>query len=107
MTVVGSKWSLGHSSSGQPWVYYEAGGDRCATVADIWAASRIAELEAAMRWRVTAEELPPKMEWLVGYYGGSETCEVVQYDGDQWNFPGLLDVNAPDFWLPIPPAPHV
>lgn len=68
--------------------------------------ARVAELEAAQRWRVTAEELPPEGEWVVGHYGGSEPCEVVQYDGDQWNFRGLLDVNEPDFWMPIPAVPH-
>ena len=67
--------------------------------------ARIAELEAAQRWRVTTEELPPVGEWVVGHYGGSEPCEVVQYDGDQWNFRALLDVNEPDFWLPIPAVP--
>ena len=67
--------------------------------------ARLAELEAAQRWRVPAEELPPVGEWVVGHYGGSEPCEVVQYDGDQWDFRALLDVNEPDFWLPIPAVP--
>lgn len=68
--------------------------------------ARIAELEAAQRWRVTTEELPPVGEWVVGHYGGSGPCEVVQYDGDQWDFWGLQDVNEPDFWMPIPAVPH-
>jgi len=63
------------------------------------------EPETAQVWRVTADELPPVGEWVIGHYGGSVPWEVVKYDGDQWDFTNLLDVNEPDFWMPIPPVP--
>ena len=63
--------------------------------------ARLAELEEALRWRVTADELPPVGEWVLGYYGGSEPYEIVRYDGDQWDFSSLKDVNEPEHWQPI------
>ncbi len=45
----GSPWTLKADANGSLWVYYEAGGNRLANDADVWAAARIAELEAALR----------------------------------------------------------
>ncbi len=47
-SMTGDPWRFGASPSGQPHVYYEAGGDRAATGADMWAANRIADLEDAI-----------------------------------------------------------
>ncbi len=64
--------------------------------------ARIAELEAAQRWRVTAEELPPVGEWVIGWWPvGSIPCDVVSFDGAFWNAAGAHGIRPPDQWQPI------
>ena len=64
--------------------------------------ARIAELEAAQRWRVTAEELPPVGEWVIGWWPvGPIPCDVVSFDGAFWNAAGAHGIRPPDQWQPI------
>lgn len=60
----GTPWKLARSPSGRPWVHYDAGGDREATGSDVWAAERIAELEAALRAIfLAADNAGTEQEW--------------------------------------------
>jgi hypothetical protein len=67
---------------------------------------RVAELEEAARWRVTAKELPPVGEWVLGVRGEETPVVVSRWKGgwctaDGWGAPGPLH------WQPIrkPGAP--
>ena len=71
--------------------------------------ARVAELEAAMRWRVTAEELPPVgVEVFVRVGGGLPNVAALEESGG-WSYPvtGTTGETAPDLWMPVPPVPHV
>jgi len=70
--------------------------------------ARITTLEDALRWRVTAEEMPPVEVDVVGDWGG--ICwpyEVARWDGYEWGTKHTVGGVAPDRWLPIPGAPEL
>ena len=69
--------------------------------------ARIAELEAAQRWRVTAEELPPVgFEVFCRVGGGLPNVAVLEELGG-WGYPctGATGETGPDLWMPIPEVP--
>ena len=72
--------------------------------------ARIAALEEAQRWRVTAEEMPPV--WVAGL-GWWEVADwpfgVTKWDGSQWWAETDMEdrtVRGPDRWMPLPGVPH-
>jgi hypothetical protein len=72
--------------------------------------ARIAELEEARRWRVTAEVSPREGQRVLGWRGGD--FEVLTYAEEGLDHPYLWStdnrccVDAPDRWLPLPGVPH-
>ena len=68
--------------------------------------ARVAELEDAQRWRVTAEEMPPVDVDVVGDWGDCAwPFAVARWDGSWWQTEETAEVVAPDRWLPLPGAP--
>lgn len=71
--------------------------------------ARIAELEAAQRWRVTAEYSPHEGDRVLGLRGGEP--EVMTYGEEGLDHPYLWStadysgVDAPGYWMPIPAVP--
>lgn len=71
--------------------------------------ARVAELEAAQRWRVTAEVSPHEGDRVLGLRGGDP--EVMTYAEEGLDHPYLWftandsGVDAPEYWMPIPAAP--
>lgn len=71
--------------------------------------TRIAELEAAQRWRVTAEYSPHEGDRVLGLRGGEP--EVMTYGEEGLDHPYLWStadysgVDAPGYWMPIPAVP--
>ena len=69
--------------------------------------ARIAALEDAQRWRVTAEEMPPVDVDVVGDWGDCAwPFAVARWDGSWWHTEETAEVVAPDRWLPLPGVPH-
>ena len=69
--------------------------------------ARVAELEEAQRWRVTAEEMPPVDVDVVGDWGACAwPFAVARWDGSWWHTEETAGVVAPDRWLPLPGVPH-
>lgn len=68
--------------------------------------TRVAELEAAQRWRVTAEVSPHEGDRVLGLRGGDP--EVMTYAEEGLDHPYLWftandsGVDAPEYWMPIP-----
>ena len=68
--------------------------------------ARIAALEDAQRWRVTAEEMPPVDVDVVGDWGACAwPFAVVRWDGSWWQTEETAGVVTPDRWMPLPGAP--
>ena len=68
--------------------------------------ARIAALEEAQRWRVTAEEMPPVGEEVLGWYG--DGCQIVSRSTakpSRWLAQDAGTTDQPDRWLPLPGAP--
>ena len=69
--------------------------------------ARVAELEDAQRWRVTAEEMPPVDVDVVGDWGACAwPFAVARWDGSWWQTEETAEVVAPDRWLPLPGVAH-
>ena len=69
--------------------------------------ARVAELEDAQRWRVTAEEMPPVDVDVVGDWGACAwPFAVARWDGSWWHTEETAGVVAPDRWMPLPGVPH-
>jgi hypothetical protein len=70
--------------------------------------ARIAELEEARRWRVTAEEMPPVGVDVVGDWGDCTwPCAVARWDGSWWHTEETAGVVPPDRWSPLPGVPEI
>ena len=68
--------------------------------------ARIAALEEAQRWRVTAEEMPPVGVEVLGCYG--DGCQIVSRSvakPSRWLAQDAGTTDQPDRWLPIPGVP--
>ena len=83
--------------------------ERTLTATEDLLLARIAEFEAAQRWRVTAEVSPHEGEQVLGLRGGEP--EVMTYAEEGLDHPYLWftandsGVDAPEYWMPIPAAP--
>jgi hypothetical protein len=70
--------------------------------------ARIAELEEARRWRVTAEEMPPVGVDVVGDWGDCTwPCAVARWDGSWWHTEETASVVPPERWSPLPGVPEI
>ena len=61
--------------------------------------ARIAALEEAQRWRVTAEEMPPVGVEVLARFANKPHVYI-------WQPSGHERLVNPVFWLPIPGVPH-
>ena len=69
--------------------------------------ARVAELEDAQRWRVTAEDMPPVGVEVLGWYG--DGCQIVSRSTakpSRWLAQDTGATDQPDRWLPLPGVPH-
>ena len=60
--------------------------------------ARVAELEDAQRWRVTAEEMPPVGVEVLARFANKPHVYI-------WQSSGHERLVNPVFWLPIPGVP--
>ena len=61
--------------------------------------ARVAQLEAAMRWRVTADEYPHDEGEVLSKFMDQPYVYIWQPTGNE------KSRGTPDIWLPIPPVP--
>ena len=69
--------------------------------------ARVAELEDAQRWRVTAEDMPPVGVEVLGWYG--DGCQIVSRSTakpSRWLAQDTGATDQPDRWMPLPGVPH-
>ena len=70
--------------------------------------ARIAALEQAQRWRVTAEEMPPVGVEVLGCYG--DGCQIVSRSvakPSRWLAQDAGTTDQPDRWQPLPGVPEL
>ena len=70
--------------------------------------ARVAELEDAQRWRVTAEEMPPVGVPVVALRADDPgwPCDIVVRLGDGAWADSSGFTGQPDRWMPLPGVPH-